>query len=163
VTGKLFHCSPLLRELWQSMEVVQFCGCSHRHDLDSAVHQRSHLGLFRRGHDVAADVCQCSVAIGTLYLFLRAGPRLSRVCGDMLLDVFRKLVTTSTYCCATANIHDLVAKYIRRVRVVCCCGMMWNLEWRPNRGVILAFMEGEWRKRRRKPVLSAFSVTLLHS
>ena len=85
-------------------------------------------------------------AIGTLYLFLRGRARASHayvaICCWMFsaswcYDLYILLRDGQYPMTWLPNIFAASVLYV-------AAGMMWNLEWRPNRGVILAFMEGEW-------------------
>jgi len=85
-------------------------------------------------------------AMGTFYLFLRRKASAAHAyvamccwlfsaswCYDLYI-LFRDGQYPITW---LPNIFAASVLYI-------AAGLMWNLEWHPNRGVVFAFMEGEW-------------------
>jgi len=85
-------------------------------------------------------------AIGTLYLFLRRKASASHAYVAMCCWLFSASWCYDLYILLRDGQYPItwLPNIFASSVLYICAGLMWNLEWRPNRGVILAFMEGEW-------------------
>lgn len=85
-------------------------------------------------------------AIGTLYLFLRRKARAAHAYVAMCSWLFSASWCYDLYILLRDGQYPItwLPNIFAASVLYIAAGLMWNLEWRPNRGVIFAFMEKGW-------------------
>ncbi len=85
-------------------------------------------------------------AVGTLYLFFRHKASAAHAYVALCCWLFSASWSYDLYILLRDGQYPItwLPNIFAASVLYAAAGLMWNLEWRQNRGVIFAFMEGEW-------------------